>query len=220
MGQLAFMNIPQLLIFDLDGTLIDSRADLATAVNFMRGHFGLEPLALTVVQGYIGDGVRKLVERSLQGTPVDMNEALRINRDFYYANLTKETVLYDGVESGLRSLAKAGHSLGVLTNKPGDPSRKILSHFGLIDLFCGVIGGGDGADLKPEPTGIFRLMEQNAMTPETTWMVGDHCTDLAAAENAGVKSAYVSYGFGEPREHKPTAYFASFSELVEYLLKA
>lgn len=206
----------QLLIFDLDGTLIDSRADLAAAINHMRIHFGLEPLLLDTVVGYIGNGVRRLVEGSLQGSDVDMEEALRIYKAYYYGHLTVDTTLYEGVEQGVRRLAAAGHKLAVLTNKPGDPSRRILDHFGISGVFSAIIGGGDVENLKPEPDGVHRCMEVSGVDSANTWMIGDHYTDLAVAHNAGIRSAFVRYGFGEERGHKPDVYFASFSELVGY----
>jgi phosphoglycolate phosphatase len=209
---------PRLLIFDLDGTLIDSRADLAAGINHMREHFGLPPLSVETVSGYIGNGVRKLVERSLQGSAVDTDEALRINKEYYYSHLTVHTVLYDGVGQGIRRLADTGHQLAVLTNKPGNPSRAILRHFGLDGFFGSIIGGGDVARLKPEPEGVFLCMERAQTTASGTWMIGDHYTDLTVAANAGIKSAFVEYGFGAERGHKPDAYFASFSELVEYFV--
>ena len=209
---------PQLLIFDLDGTLIDSRADLAAGINHMRGHYGLGPLPLETVSGYIGNGVRKLVERSLHGADVDVDEALRINKEYYFSHSTVHTTVYDGVGAGIPALAKAGHTLALLTNKPGDPSRHILKHFGLDVFFSAIIGGGDVENLKPEPDGVFRCLELSGMAATEAWMVGDHYTDLAVAKNAGIKSAFVRYGFGEERGYNPGAYFASFSELVGYFV--
>ena len=210
--------ITQLLIFDLDGTLIDSRKDLAAGINHMRAHYGLEPLRLETVSGYIGNGVRQLVERSLQEADVDVDDALQINKEYYRSHLTVHTYLYPGVEEGLRLLEHAGHKLALLTNKPGDPSRAILRHFDLDGLFTSIIGAGDVAQLKPEPDGVFHCLATAAVDASNTWMVGDHYTDLAVAANAGVKSAFVQYGFGEERDYKPDAYFASFSELVEYFV--
>jgi len=207
---------PQLLIFDLDGTIIDSRADLAVGINHMRTLFGLEPLPMETVVGYIGNGVRRLVEGSLQGADVDVDEALRINKEYYYSHLTVHTTLYEGVELGLRRLTAAGHKLAVLTNKPGDPSRQILEYFGIGDAFAAIIGGGDVENMKPDPDGIYRCMEIAGAHAANTWMIGDHYTDLGVADNAGIKSAFVRYGFGEERGYKPDVYFASFSELVGY----
>ena len=128
---------PQLLIFDLDGTLIDSRADLAAGINHMRSSLGLKPLPVETVCSFIGDGVRKLVDRSLRDAsePFDFEEALRINKSYYYAHLTEETTTYPGVRSGIRRLSEAGHTLALLTNKPGEASRAILKHFGLDGFF-------------------------------------------------------------------------------------
>jgi phosphoglycolate phosphatase len=208
----------QLLIFDLDGTLIDSRADLAAGINHMRATYNLTPLALETVSGYIGDGVRKLVERSLQNASVDVDEALQVNIDYYFSHLTVHTTLYEGVGDGIQTLYEAGHQLAVLTNKPGEPSRKILRHFGLDEYFGSIIGGGDIPNLKPQPDGVFDCLKFSGIAVPDAWMIGDHCTDLAVAENAGIKNAFVQYGFGEERGYKPDAYFASFSELVEYFV--
>ncbi len=209
---------PKLLIFDLDGTLIDSRADLTAGINHMRTHYGLDPLPLETVSGYIGNGVRALVERSLQRADVDVDEALQINKDYYFAHATVHTQLYEGVAEGIATLDEAGHQLAVLTNKPGNPSREILKHFGLSDHFMAIIGGGDVERLKPEPDGILQCLEISGADAAQAWMIGDHYTDLAVAENGGIQSAFVRYGFGEERGHKPDAYFASFSELVGYFV--
>jgi phosphoglycolate phosphatase len=209
---------PQLIIFDLDGTLIDSRADLTAGINHMRAHFGLEALSLETVSGYVGDGVRNLVVRSLQGADVDVDEALAVNKDYYFAHTTVHTFLYEGVESGIRALVKAGHTVALLSNKPGDPCREIIRHFGLDDCFSVIIGGGDVPHLKPEPDGIFRCLERTGGDPSRAWMVGDHHTDLGAAKNAGIRGALVDYGFGHAGDYKPDANFASFADLVGYFV--
>ncbi len=209
---------PQLIIFDLDGTLIDSRADLAAGINHMRKQFGLASLSLETVSGYVGDGVRKLVERSLQGAKVDVDDALQVNKDYYLSHLTVHTFMYPGVEEGLRHLVEAGHQLAVLTNKPGDPSRSILQHFNVDHYFTSIIGGGDVENLKPEPDGILQCLRTTGINAARAWMIGDHYTDLAVAGNAGIKSAFVRYGFGEERGIEPSAYFASFPELVGYFV--
>jgi phosphoglycolate phosphatase len=208
----------QLLIFDLDGTLADSRADLATGINRMRAHYGLSPLSLETVTGFIGDGIRKLVERSLQGTNVDFEEALALDKKFYAEHMLDETALYGGVEEGLRKLAAAGHVLAVLSNKPGDPSRILLNHLGIGSLFFRILGGGDVPNLKPSPDGIFALMNESGMEGSTVWMIGDHHTDLEVAHNAGVKSGFVTYGIGHPGEFTADQVWKGFEELVEFFL--
>lgn len=205
----------QLLIFDLDGTLVDSRADLAAGINQMRAHYRLPPLDLDTVTGFIGEGVRKLVERSLaDAEAIDVDEALALNRRFYAERMLDQTALYPEVEAGLRRLADAGHALAVLSNKPGDPSREILRHLGVDHLFVRILGGGDLPNLKPAPDGIVALMDQTAIPASRTWMIGDHHTDLEAAHNAGVRSGFVTYGIGHPGGFNADRTWNGFAELT------
>ena len=210
---------PQLLIFDLDGTLADTRADLATGINLMRAHYGLPPVSMERVESYIGDGVRSLVERSLQGAAVDIDQALALNRKFYAEHMLDKTVLYPGVAEGLKKLSADGHQLAVLSNKPGEPSRVIVKHLGVGELFFRIIGGGDVPNLKPEPDGILALMKEAGVLPENTWMLGDHHTDLEVAHNAGVKSGFVTYGIGNPGEFNADQVWNGFAELVDFFTK-
>jgi phosphoglycolate phosphatase len=206
----------QLLIFDLDGTLADSRADLATGINLMRAHYGLPPIRMDIIETYVGDGIRKLVERSLQGASVDLDEALALDKKFYAEHMLDETALYPGVADGLKKLAKVGHALAVLSNKPGDPSRIILKHLGVDGFFLRIIGGGDVPNLKPAPDGIFELMKKSGTESSNVWMLGDHHTDLEVAHNAGVKSGFVTYGIGHPGEFTADQVWHGFEELVRF----
>jgi phosphoglycolate phosphatase len=206
----------QLLIFDLDGTLADTRADLATGINLMRAHYGLPALSMETIEGFVGDGIRKLVERSLQGADVNVDEALALDKKFYAEHMLDETALYPGVDEGLRKLAAAGHVLAVLSNKPGDPSRVILKHLGVDGLFLRIIGGGDVPNLKPAPDGILALMQDSGIQTENTWMLGDHHTDLEVAHNAGIKSGFVTYGIGHPGEFTADQVWNGFEELVGF----
>lgn len=204
----------KLLIFDLDGTLADTRRDLAMGINLMRAHYGLSLIGLDTVTGYIGNGIRKLVERSLQGTDVNVDEALDLNRKFYAEHMLDETALYPHVEEGLRVLSE--HALAVLSNKPGDPSRVILKHLGVDNLFFRILGGGDLPNLKPAPDGIEMLMAESRISAENTWMIGDHHTDLEVARNAGVKCGFVTYGIGHAGEFTADQTWNWFEELVEF----
>ena len=208
----------QLIILDLNGSLIDSRADLAAAVNHTRTHYNLAPLSQELISSYVGDGVRKLIERSLQGAAVDVDEAVAVNKAYYFSHLTDQTYLYDGVVEGIRQLVAAGHQVALLTNKPGDPSREIIEHFGLSDCFITIVGGGDVPNLKPKPDGVLKCLDVSGMEKSNAWMVGDHHTDLAAAKNAGIRSMLVEYGFGNAGDYKPDAQFASFPDLVGYFV--
>ncbi len=217
-GLIVHLMKKQLLIFDLDGTLADTRADLATGINLMRAHYGLPPISMEIIETYVGDGIRKLVERSLQGADVDLDEALALDKKFYAEHMLDETVLYPGVAEGLHKLAATGHSLAVLSNKPGDPSRVILKHLGVDHLFLRIIGGGDVPHLKPAPDGIFELMTLSGIRAGNVWMLGDHHTDLEVAHNAGVKSGFVTYGIGHPGEFTADQVWHGFAELVEFFL--
>lgn len=207
----------QLLIFDLDGTLAETRYDLTTGINRMREHYGLVPLDVEVVTGYIGNGVRKLVERSLQGMAADLDEAVVLNRAFYAEHMLEKTRFYPGVTEGLQALGTR-HALAVLSNKPGDPTRTILEHLGADQLFFRMLGGGDLLNLKPAPDGIDALMSESGIGPENTWMIGDHYTDLRAAHNAGVKSGFVTYGIGRSGDFEADQTWHGFVELASFFL--
>ncbi len=209
---------PYLLIFDLDGTLIDSRRDLATAVNLMRRDFGLPPLPVETVTRFVGDGVRMLVARSLEGTGFSTEDGLRIIGPHYRAHLADETTLYDGVAEGLAMLHGAGHALAVATNKPTDAAEMVLEHFGLRVFFARVYGGGGAGPLKPDPAFIEKLMRETGHGCDATWMIGDHRADLEAARRAGVRSVFLTYGYGVKDGEHPTLEFADFASLTRYFL--
>ncbi len=204
----------KLLIFDLDGTLAETRQDLTTGINLMRAHYDLPPLDVETVTGYIGTGIRALVEKSLQGAQVDVDEALALDRQFYAEHMFDETCLYPGVKEGLTALA--GHELAVLSNKPGDPTRALLKHLGVDGLFFRMLGGGDLPSLKPAPDGIEALMAESGIAKENTWMIGDHHTDLEVAHNAGVKSGFVTYGIGHAGEFTADQTWHGFDDLVAF----
>jgi phosphoglycolate phosphatase len=204
----------QLLIFDLDGTLAETRQDLTTGINLMREHYGMMALDVETVTGFIGDGVRKLVERSLMGLNVDVDEAVALNKQFYAEHMFDETRLYPDVEEGLKMLS--GNALAVLSNKPGDPTRAILKHLGVDGLFFRMYGGGDLPNLKPSPDGIEALVEESGISKQNTWMIGDHHTDLEVAHNAGVKSGFVTYGIGHAGDFSADQTWHGFEELIEF----
>ncbi len=218
-----------LLIFDLDGTLMDTRRDLATGVNLMRRHYGLPPLPVKTVAGYVGNGIRNLVIRSLRdhpatrgrraGTPApDLDEAVRLNYRFYRAHIHDRTALYPGVAQGLRKLRRAGYALAVISNKKAGACRELLRHFRVDRLFGAVLGGDSVRELKPHPEAIRAALRKLKADPARAWMIGDHVTDLEAARRAGVRSAFVSYGIGRPGKERPGKTFASFPALARFFL--
>lgn len=194
----------KLAIFDLDGTLVDSCDDLVTAVNLMRAHFGLPALALAVIRGYVGNGVRMLVSRALEGTGVDVDEALQVQMPLYRAHAVDKTTLYPGVLEGLKQLRSRGDILAVATNKPAESCDLILKHFGIYDWFISVLAADRYPVLKPAPDMINHIMSLAGVPPENTWVVGDNYTDMEAARRAGAKSIFVTYGYGTPGNETPT----------------
>jgi phosphoglycolate phosphatase len=205
-----------LLMFDLDGTLIDSREDIAAAVNRMRADCHLPPLPLKTVAGFVGDGIHVLVARALRGHHVDIEEATRICTAHYRAHLHDKTTLYPGVREGLEQLRAAGFRFAAISNKPSDFCREILRYFGIVTWFPVILGGGDTAELKPNPEPLLVAMSRARVTPDHAWMIGDHKTDLEAARRAGVRSVFLTSGIGEPGREKATRIFDSFAEMTAF----
>lgn len=179
----------RLLVFDLDGTLIDSRADLAAAVNAMLRHLHRQPLPEPVIAGYIGDGAPMLVRRAL-GDPVDehfVESALDYFLAYYREHKLDHTYVYEGVFPALERLKQAlpEAQMAVLSNKPVGPSRAICDALGLSPYFFQVYGGNSFTTKKPDPQGLLALMEEAGSQPEATLMIGDSDVDVLTARNAG-----------------------------------
>jgi phosphoglycolate phosphatase len=186
----------RLVVFDLDGTLVDSVGDIGAAANRMLVRLApsAPPLPLPTVRSFVGDGARELVARVLARAGVDapVDEALGVFLEAYRAGLLETTRPYPGVVEGLDALAD--RSLAVLTNKPGDMSRAILEGLGLAGRFFRVYGGGDVPGRKPDPTGLRLLLEEVGAAPAEALMVGDSRVDVRTGRNAGTRVAGVTYG--------------------------
>jgi phosphoglycolate phosphatase len=205
-------------IFDLDGTLIDSRRDLANAVNMMRQEYKLAALPLEKISSYIGNGVYKLCERSLSGTELDIDDAVALFKKHYRNHLTDYTSCYPGVELGLEALHKAGIPCAVVTNKPQAEAIMILENVGIAGFFSFVVGGGGDFPLKPDPAALLHFARINACEPEKCCMVGDHYTDLEAGANAGMKKIFAKWGFGQPRHQTFDIAAESFALTAKIIL--
>jgi phosphoglycolate phosphatase len=186
----------ELLIFDLDGTLVDSKLDLALGVNAMRERLGLAPLEHETISSYVGQGVQNLVRQALgeSATEESVEEALQIFLRYYREHMLDHTVAYPGVRESLEALR--GRRLAVLTNKPVVFSREMLAGLGLADYFLKIYGGNSFERKKPDPIGIHQLMTETSVPAGRTMMVGDSDTDVLTGRNAGVWTCGVTYGFG------------------------
>jgi phosphoglycolate phosphatase len=200
----SFRTIPsasvRLLVFDLDGTLIDSCADLCASVNAMLRHFNRQPLPETVIASFIGDGVGLLVRRAL-GDPSDeafFDSALAFFLDYYREHKLDHTYVYPGVFEALDQLgleaAGGPRPMAILTNKPIGPSQAICDALGLRPYFFRIYGGNSFATKKPLPEGLNTLIREAGVTPEETLMIGDSIVDILTARNAGAWSIGCSYG--------------------------
>lgn len=196
-----FWRALRLLIFDLDGTLIDSKLDLANAVNATRARFGLDPLAHELIFSYVGEGAPLLIRRALGHTEDDalVEEGLAFFLRFYRQHMLDTTVPYPGVPQALEALTAAGRFLAVLTNKPERFSRLILEGLGLLGHFRQIYGGNSLERKKPDPIGVITILRETGTEKERALMVGDSEIDVQTARNAGVRVCGVTYGLGSYR---------------------
>jgi phosphoglycolate phosphatase len=213
-----------LLIFDLDGTLVDSRLDLANAVNATRRHMGMDPLANERVYTYVGNGAPMLVRRALgeHATEAQVQEALEFFLEFYREHDLDHTVLYPGVRDSLDRLRRAGKRMAVLTNKPVRMSRHIVEGLGVGEHFFRVYGGNSFDFKKPHPIGVETLMAEAGVARDATLMVGDSSVDVQTARNAGIACCGVTYGF-QPEtlaDPAPEILIGRMEELADRLLSA
>jgi phosphoglycolate phosphatase len=190
------MSVADLLIFDLDGTLIDSKLDLANSVNATRAWRDLPPLPLEIVSSYVGDGAPTLIRRVLPGAnEEDLALALRYFLDYYREHMLDATTLYPGVREGLDRFHDAAVPMAVLTNKPVRFSVQLVEGLGLEMHFFRVYGGNSFEEKKPHPRGIDALVAESSAARDRTVMVGDSATDVRTARNASVQACGVTWGF-------------------------
>src|SRR5215469_2022234 len=194
------------LIFDLDGTLVDSRMDLTNSINAMLRHYQRPQLPAEVIASYIGNGAPMLVRRAL-GDPDNeafVQEALLYFMAYYREHKLDTTYVYDGIEEALERICQSRNGasapavtlkMAVLSNKPVGPSQAIVEALGLGRYFFQVYGGNSFHTKKPDPAGVQALLEESGTDPEQTVIIGDSEIDVLTARNAGTYSLGVSYGF-------------------------
>lgn len=207
------------LIFDLDGTLIDSKLDLALSVNGALEQLGRHPLPHEQVFGYVGQGAPMLIQRALGDNATEelCRRGLEYFLNYYRAHMLDHTVPYPGVREGLAQLAPL--PMAVLTNKPVRISRAILEGLGLAGHFRYVYGGNSFERKKPDPMGVEILLRDFGVSARQTMLVGDSEIDVLTARNAGTWSCGVTYGLGSARlaHYPPDILVDSLAELPAHL---
>lgn len=211
-----------LIVFDLDGTLIDSSRDLADAVNALVVECGGAPLTLEQVTAMVGEGAAVLVRRALSAAALDPDTPGALARFLahYDERLTTHTRPYPGMPEALSALRAAGTTLAVLTNKPQRQTLAILERLGLAAAFAHVIGGDTRAGRKPDPAGLLGIVGRSGAAPGTTMLVGDSPIDLATARRAGARICLARYGFGyrfEPGAFRGDELFADTPSAIPAL---
>ena len=190
----------RLVVFDLDGTLVDSRQDLANAANQLVAERDGSPLSLDTVTGMVGEGAAMLVRRALTAAGLSSDDPGALTRflEIYDERLLETTVLYPGMLDAVRT-ARAGARVAVLTNKPLHHTERLLAGLGVRDLFDEVVGGDNPHGRKPAPQGLLALMSAAGAMGQDTLMVGDSLVDWETAQAAGARCCLASFGFGYSR---------------------
>jgi phosphoglycolate phosphatase len=214
----------KLVIFDLDGTLIDSRLDLVHSVNAALRHIGRPELPDDVIASYVGDGAPTLIQRALGGETVPESTVrlgLQFFLSYYREHKLDHTTVYAGVKEALTVVQRTSNGtrrkMAVLSNKPVVPSRLIVEALGLGPFFTQIYGGNSFATKKPDPEGARNLLDENGVRPEEAVIVGDSHVDVETGRNAGLWTVGVNYGFAPHtmRENPPDVLVDTPYELAD-----
>ena len=209
------------VVFDLDGTLIDSIGGIVNAVNETRKFYGLPPQDDELIKSFVGNGVRKLMERSLATdvSSVPLDDAAKTMIQFYTDDPVAKTTLYDGVKETLAALKNDNWLLAVVSNKTQTISEKILCELGIRNFFTENIGGDGNFPLKPAPDAMLYLLERYEISRTECFVVGDNYTDLDFAASTGIKSIFCTWGFGTVGTNPPTFTADRFTEIFKIVSK-
>ncbi len=211
-----------LIIFDLDGTLVDSKRDLAQSVNATRKRFGLPSIENDLVYSYVGNGAPVLIRKALGPDygDAEIQKALEYFLGYYREHMLDDTTLYPGVRESLDRLRDEGVRLSVLTNKPVHFSREILAGLGVSGHFFRVYGGNSFEQKKPDPIGVYALLSESGVPREKAMIVGDSAVDVLTARNAGLAVCGVTYGFQPEtlREQPPDFTVDRMEQLADMLI--
>ena len=207
-----------LIIFDLDGTLAKTNEDLADSVNSVRKAHGFQPLSLEEITCLLGCGIHDLMTHAMPElhSEEEIQKSIEEQIGYYDKCFNNKTQLYDGVPSTLEALSRK-HTLSVFTNKVMHQARGILECLGVAKYFKCIIGNDGSVPLKPAAEAVFHVAKIAGCSLDGAWIVGDNWTDLQAAHNAGIKSCFCQFGFGNPRKVGADAYITRF-ELLEKVI--
>lgn len=223
------MRKPEMILIDVDGTLVDSVPDLAYCVDEMMRQLGLAPHGEQRVRDWVGNGVERLVRRALVGAldgepdEADFQRAYPIFLKLYADNTSKRSVLYPGILEGIEMLKGAGYKLGCVTNKAAQFTEPLLKDLGIYDVFSIVISGDTLPKKKPDPAPLLHAAAFFGCQPEHALMVGDSVSDVKAARAAGFQIVCMSYGYNhgvDIRTAKPDAVIDSLVEILPLLERA
>ncbi|MGH1460617.1 MAG: phosphoglycolate phosphatase [Neptuniibacter sp.] len=224
MQRLFSGNNPKLVLFDLDGTLVDSVPDLAQAVDRMLDALGKAPVGADNVRNWVGNGASILVQRALSGQmnaeivcPLEFEQAYALFLQFYGEKTAEKSQLYSGVEECLQSFKRRKIKMGLVTNKPIKFTHSMLEGFNLSDFFEVILGGDSLPQKKPSPEPLIEAMRYCSTEPSETLMVGDSKSDIGAARAAGCPVVCVPYGYNHGEDianYAPDLIVESLSELV------
>ncbi len=203
------------LIFDLDGTLVDSKKDLTVSVNYIRNRFDLPVLTEEEIARFIGNGALMLIRRALGPVATDatVQSGLQMFLSYYRAHMLDNTVLYPGVRETLERLSDC--KLAVLTNKPVHFSCAMLDGLCIYRHFAAVYGGNSFDHKKPDPVGVYKILSDTNGHRDKTWMIGDSAVDVLTGRNAGVATCGVTYGYATEtfKDAPPDFLIDTFCEL-------
>ena len=223
------MRKPEMILIDVDGTLVDSVPDLAYCVDEMMAVLGREPHGEVRVRDWVGNGVERLVRRALVGAlrgepdEADFERAYPVFLELYAKNTSRRSCLYPGVREGLDSLKAANYRLGCVTNKAARFTEPLLKDLGVYDDFTVVISGDTLTKKKPDPAPILHAAELFSCQPADAMMIGDSVSDVAAARAAGFQIVCMSYGYNhgvDIREAAPDAVIDTLTEIMPLLEQA
>ena len=208
-----------MLIFDLDGTLVDSKKDLTASVNYIRHRFDLPSLTEEEIARFIGNDALMLIRRALadRATENNVQAGLQMFLSYYRAHMLDSTALYPGVRETLDRLSDC--KLAVLTNKPVHFSCAMLDGLGIYGHFAAVYGGNSFDRKKPDPVGVYQILSDTKGQRERTWMIGDSAVDVLTGRNAGITTCGVTYGYATEtfKDSPPDFLIDAFSELEKLI---